>query len=179
MARTYKRDAQGRFAGGGGGGGGRPKARPVSRGANRLTRDNAGRITSQGGAGATARGGRLRTASGKQRAVQTARIAGGGGKLRKPAQGLGTAKASGQSNMTSKARPGRAANRMSPSPRRLDANQQIARDVMTNKKYRSDRQRVSEMIKRGVDPKTDFGALVAGVRAKQGLRMGERILPRR
>ena len=77
MARTYKRDALGRFAGGGGGGG-RPKARSVARGANRLTRDNAGRITSVGGDGATARGGRLRTAGGKQRAVQTARVKGGG-----------------------------------------------------------------------------------------------------
>jgi hypothetical protein len=77
MARTYKRDALGRFAGGGGGGG-RPKARSVSKGANRLTRDNAGRITSVGGTGATARGGRLRTAGGNLRAAQTARIKGGG-----------------------------------------------------------------------------------------------------
>jgi hypothetical protein len=72
MARTYKRDSRGRFASGGGGGG-RPAARGVSRGTNRLTRDNAGRITSVGGNGATARGGRLRTASGKQRATVTAR----------------------------------------------------------------------------------------------------------
>lgn len=84
MARTYKRDALGRFAGGGGGGG-RPKARSVSKGANRLTRDNAGRITSVGGTGATARGGRLRTAGGNLRAAQTARIKGSGGRLRKPA----------------------------------------------------------------------------------------------
>ena len=73
MARTYKRDSRGRFAGGGGGssrGGGR---KPLQRGTNRLTRDNAGRITSQGGDGATARGGRLRTASGKQRATVTAK----------------------------------------------------------------------------------------------------------
>lgn len=73
MARTYKRDSRGRFAGGGGGssrGGGRKQ---LQRGTNRLTRDNAGRITSQGGDGATARGGRLRTASGKQRATVTAR----------------------------------------------------------------------------------------------------------
>lgn len=73
MARTYKRDSRGRFAGGGGGssrGGGR---KPLQRGTNRLTRDNAGRITSVGGDGATARGGRLRTASGRQRATVTAR----------------------------------------------------------------------------------------------------------
>ena len=81
MARTYKRDSRGRFAGGGGSSG-RPAAKPAPRGKNRLTRDNSGRITSQGGDGATARGGRLRTASGKQRATQTARIKGGGGKLR-------------------------------------------------------------------------------------------------
>gem|GEM_PF-2567888 len=81
MARTYKRDSRGRFAGGGGGSS-RPAAKPAPRGRNRLTRDNSGRITSQGGDGATARGGRLRTASGKQRAVQTARIKGGGGELR-------------------------------------------------------------------------------------------------
>jgi hypothetical protein len=76
MARTYKRDSRGRFSGGGGGGG-RPAARGVSRGTNRLTRDNAGRITSVGGNGATARGGRLRTASGKKRATQTAKVSGG------------------------------------------------------------------------------------------------------
>lgn len=75
MARTYKRDSNGRFASGGGGST-RPKARSAPRGINRLTRDNAGRITSVGGQGATARGGRLRTAAGNRRAVQTARIGG-------------------------------------------------------------------------------------------------------
>lgn len=83
MARTYKRDSRGRFAGGGGGsssrGGGR---KPLQRGTNRLTRDNAGRITSVGGDGATARGGRLRTASGKQRATVTTKLKGAGGRLR-------------------------------------------------------------------------------------------------
>lgn len=88
MARTYKRDANGRFAGGGGSTrSGRPAARPVSRGKNRITRDNAGRIASVGGEGATARGGRLRTAAGNKRAVQTARIKGSGGRLRKPVGG--------------------------------------------------------------------------------------------
>ncbi len=76
MARTYKRDSRGRFAGGGGSSGGRPAARSAPRGKNRLTRDNSGRITSVGGDGATARGGRLRTAAGKQRAVRTAKIKG-------------------------------------------------------------------------------------------------------
>ena len=77
VARTYKRDSRGRFAGGGGSSGGRPKAKAAPRGKNRLTRDNAGRITSVGGDGATARGGRLKTAAGGLRAKQTARIAGG------------------------------------------------------------------------------------------------------
>ena len=87
MARTYKRDSNGRFASTGGARSGRPAAKPVSRGKNRITRDNAGRITSVGGEGATARGGRLRTAAGNKRAVQTARIKGGGGRLRKPVGG--------------------------------------------------------------------------------------------
>ena len=81
MARTYKRDGNGRFAGGGGssggGGGKRPAAKSVSRGVNRLTRDNAGKITSVGGTGATARGGRLKTAAGNKRAMQTAKVSGG------------------------------------------------------------------------------------------------------
>lgn len=81
MARTYKRDGNGRFAGGGGssggGGGKRPAAKSVSRGVNRLTRDNAGKITSVGGSGATARGGRLKTAAGNKRAMQTAKVSGG------------------------------------------------------------------------------------------------------
>jgi len=80
MARTYKRDGNGRFAGGGGssggGGGKRPAAKSVSRGVNRLTRDNAGKITSVGGTGATARGGRLKTAAGNKRAMQTAKVSG-------------------------------------------------------------------------------------------------------
>ncbi len=87
MARTYRRDSQGRFASGGGRSA-RAKARSAPRGTNRLTRDNAGRITSVGGEGATARGGRLRTAGGKLRATQTARISGSrAGTIGKP-QGL-------------------------------------------------------------------------------------------
>ena len=80
MARTYKRDSRGRFAGGGGGSsggrGGRPATKRVQRGTNRLTRDNSGKITGQGGSGATARGGRLKTASGNQRATQLDRLKG-------------------------------------------------------------------------------------------------------
>lgn len=91
MARTYKRDSNGRFSSTGGARSGRPAAKPVSRGKNRITRDNAGRIASVGGEGATARGGRLRTAAGNKRAVQTARIKGSGGRLRKPVGGGGVA----------------------------------------------------------------------------------------
>ena len=94
MARAYKRDGNGRFAGGGGssggGGGKRPAAKSVSRGVNRLTRDNAGKITSVGGTGATARGGRLKTAAGNKRATQTAKVSGGKvkGTISKKRQGM-------------------------------------------------------------------------------------------
>ncbi len=82
MARTYRRDSNGRFASGGGSSGpSRKGVRQAPRGPNRLTRDNAGRITSVGGQGATARGGRLRTASGNRRATQVARIGGKRGRL--------------------------------------------------------------------------------------------------
>ena len=105
MARTYKRDSRGRFAGGGGSSGGsRPKPKAMQRGVNRLTRNNAGRITSVGGAGATARGGRLRTAAGKKRATVTTKISGGrSGVVGKP-KGLkpGAVKVKAATNPTSK-----------------------------------------------------------------------------
>jgi hypothetical protein len=75
MARTYRRDSNGRFSGGGGGSA-KKGVRTATRGTNRLTRDNAGRITSVGGQGATARGGRLRTAAGNKRGAVVARIGG-------------------------------------------------------------------------------------------------------
>lgn len=113
MARTYKRDSRGRFAGGGGSssrGGGR---KPMQRGTNRLTRDNAGRITSVGGDGATARGGRLRTASGKQRATVTAKgigkapagTVGRSGKVKAPRQSDATVMG-GTSRIPASQRPG-------------------------------------------------------------------------
>lgn len=78
MARTYKRDSRGRFAGGGGGSrSARPATKGLSTGRNRLTRNNSGQITSIGGNGATARGGRLKTAAGNQRARQVGRLKGG------------------------------------------------------------------------------------------------------
>jgi len=86
--RTYKRDSNGRFAGGGGTGRQRPASKPAPRGRNRLTRDNSGRITGTGD-GATARGGRLRTGAGNLRATQTARLKGQGGKVRRPVGGGG------------------------------------------------------------------------------------------
>jgi hypothetical protein len=85
--RTYKRDANGRFASTGGGGSKRPAAKRVAKGPNKVTRDNAGRITSVGGEGATMRGGRLRTAGGKLRATQTTRVKAPGAKAGTIAKG--------------------------------------------------------------------------------------------
>ena len=223
MARTYKRDGNGRFAGGGGGssGGGskRPAAKTVSRGVNRLTRDNAGTITSVGGTGATARGGRLKTASGNQRATQTAKgikRSSPPGAIRKTdvvyartfngiskniearnknglnnpvrethnsttrqaaaAKRVATqkraAKPAAAAARTAAPKPAAASktpsNKIAASPRQLSRNEQTARDVMTNKSFRSDRQRIAEMQRRGIDRNTDFVGLVANVRAKQG-----------
>jgi hypothetical protein len=172
MARKYKRDGSGRFAGGGGGssGGGskRPAAKTVSRGVNRLTRDNAGKITSVGGEGATARGGRLRTAAGNKRAMQTAKVSGGSrvgtmkGKVKRDPGAMAKV---GQGKASAPKTP---SNKIAASPRQLSKNEQIARDVMTNKSFRSDRQRIAEMQRRGIDRNTDFTGLVANVRAKQG-----------
>ena len=124
MARTYKRDSRGRFAGGSGGssrGGGR---KPLQRGTNRLTRDNAGRITSVGGDGATARGGRLRTASGRQRATVTARgigrapagTVGRSGRVKAPAKPAATAAQSKRRRLPASARPAST----TPKPRGLE-----------------------------------------------------------
>lgn len=75
------------------------------------------------------------------------------------------------------ARQSATANKISASPRRLSKDQQIARDVMTDKRFRSDRQRRAEMIKRGVKADSDFVGLVAGVRAKQGGGTTSKIKP--
>lgn len=61
-----------------------------------------------------------------------------------------------------------AANKISKSPRQLNKDEKIARDVMTDKRFKSDRQRVTEMQRRGVKPGTDVVGLVANVRSKQG-----------
>ena len=182
MARTYKRDSNGRFAGGGGGSSGgdskRPAAKTVSRGVNRLTRDNAGKITSVGGEGATARGGRLKTAAGNKRATVTAKASGGSpagtmkGKVKRDPGAAGKA---GQGKASAPKTP---SNKIAASPRQLSKNEQIARDVMTNKSFRSDRQRIAEMQRRGIDRNTDFVGLVANVRAKQGGGTTAKIKPK-
>jgi hypothetical protein len=124
-------------------------------------RDNRGRFAT---VGATARGGRLRTAAGNKRATETKEIAGG-----KLAGAIGKNRAAKPA-----AKP---ANKIANSPRQLTADQKIARDVMTDKRFRSDRQRVTEMVKRGVSKDSDFVGLVADVRSKQGGGTTARIKP--
>jgi len=114
MARTYKRDAKGRFSGTGGGKG--------SKGAN------------------SAAGGPPPLPPGLSKAQW--------------------AKVNNDFNKSS--------NKVSSSPRRLNKAESIAASVMGDKKFRSDRQRINEMVKRGVSPKTDFVALVGNVRSKRG-----------
>jgi hypothetical protein len=60
------------------------------------------------------------------------------------------------------------ANRVSASPRRLNDSEKVAREVMTDKRFRSDRKRIAEMVRRGVSRDTDFVALVSRVKGKQG-----------
>jgi hypothetical protein len=70
-----------------------------------------------------------------------------------------------------------AANKISRSPRQLNKDEKIARDVMTDKRFKSDRQRVTEMQRRGVKPGTDVVGLVAKARSKQGGGTTGRIKP--
>lgn len=107
--RTYVRDANGRFASTPGGGTPkRPPAKRVSRGTNRLTRDNSGRIAGVGKNGATARGGRLRTAAGNLRARQTDRLKGAPkGVVSRAGKGRGIkAKSAPRTPATSRLKPG-------------------------------------------------------------------------
>jgi hypothetical protein len=148
---------------GGGGGGGKTR---------KYSRDNNGRFASTG-TGATARGARLLTAKGNKR---TARALAGKTKTIEAAGQKGVlAKPKGLKPGAIKPKP--AANKVVASPRRLSGDQKIARDVMTNKKFTSDRQRVAEMQRRGIKPGTDMVGLVAGVRAKQGGGTTARIKP--
>jgi hypothetical protein len=142
---------------GGGGGGGKTR---------KYSRDNKGRFASTGSGGATARGGRLATAKGNKRKTQTITAKGQKGVLAKP-KGL----------KPGAIKPKATANKVVASPRRLSGDQKIARDVMTNKKLTSDRQRIAEMQRRGIKPGTDMVGLVAGVRAKQGGGTTARIKP--
>lgn len=144
-----------------GGGGGKQR---------KYTRDNNGRFASTG-TGATARGGRLKTASGNKRKTQTAKMTGS-----KTASTVAKPKGLKPGTLKPKAAT-KAANKVVASPRRLNKDQKIARDVMTDKRFRSDKQRREEMIKRGIKPKTDIVALVATVRAKQGGATTARIKP--
>jgi hypothetical protein len=118
MARTYKRDANGRFSGSGGGGKG-------------------------------AKGGK------------SAKAATGG----PPPPPPGLSKSQWAKVNSSAGKP---SNKVSSSPRRLSKAESIAASVMGDKRFRSDRQRINEMVKRGVSPKTDFVALVGNVRSKRG-----------
>lgn len=70
-----------------------------------------------------------------------------------------------------------AANKISKSPRQLNKDEKIARDVMTDKRFKSDRQRVTEMQRRGVKPGVDVVGLVANVRSKQGGGTTSKIKP--
>lgn len=100
--------------------------------------------------------------------MQTARVSGGRasgtmkGKVKRDAGAMSKV---GQNKTASSKTP---SNKIAASPRQLSKNEQIARDVMTNKSFRSDRQRIAEMQRLGIDRNTDFVGLVANVRAKQG-----------
>lgn len=117
MARTYKRDKNGKFSGTGGGSG--------------STRGKA----SKGAAGGP------------------------------PPPPPGLSKAQWAKVNKSASKP---SNKVSSSPRRLNKTESIAASVMSDKRFRSDRQRINEMVKRGVSTKTDFVALVGNVRSKTG-----------
>ncbi len=140
----------------------------------KYVRDNRGRFSSTG---ATARGGRLKTASGKKRAAQTVKAKTGGkpagaikGKIKRdPGAAKPTAANSARATGKPAARTSKApTNTISRSPRQLNKDEKIARDVMTDKRLKSDRQRITEMQRRGVKPNVDVIGLVAKVRSKQG-----------
>jgi len=144
-------------------------AKRGGRSGRKYVRDNRGRFATTG---ATARGGRLKTKSGKKRATQTVKTKTGGkpagaikGKIKRdPGAAKPTARSKPTAARTSKA----ATNTISRSPRQLNKDEKIARDVMTDKRFKSDRQRITEMQRRGVKPNVDVIGLVAKVRSKQG-----------
>lgn len=59
--------------------------------------------------------------------------------------------------------------KISPSPRRLTSDERVIAEVMSSSKFRSDRQRITEMQRRGISPSTDFVAAVGRVKSKLGV----------
>ena len=162
-------------------------AKRGGRSGRKYVRDSIGRFASKGYSGQTGgRGARLK-AKGKKRD--------GGGAIVKPkrigetkntiSKSSSKRKVNASSRATdrqiardvaARSKP-TAANKISKSPRQLNKDEKIARDVMTDKRFRSDRQRATEMLKRGIKPGTDVGGLVANVRSKQGGGTTGRIKP--
>lgn len=95
---------------------------------------------------------------------------GGGGGKKSPATKAAKkepAKATAKGSKASKKQPAAApANKVAASPRRLNKQEKIAAEVMTNKSLRSDRQRRAEAERLGF--KGDLGAAFASVRSKVG-----------
>jgi hypothetical protein len=146
MARNYKRDSKGRFASTGSSGGKKGGARSKKK-------DDAIRAD-------------IISRFDKLLATPPA----GGPPVRKAAAAAPSAKPS-----AARSRSRKPANNVNPSPRRLNKQEQIAASVMTSSKFRSDRQRIKEMVRRGVNPSTDFTGLVGNVRSKLGGKMTDTV----
>jgi hypothetical protein len=134
--------------------------------ARRYVRDAKGRFASKGYGGQTGgRGARLKSA-GKTRAGGGSRIDTGTGK---PAGTISRTKRGRSSDAAERMiKRDTASNKVAPSPRQLTKNEKIARDVMADKRFRSDRQRIAEMQRRGVSPNTDFVGLASDAKRKGG-----------
>jgi len=136
--------------------------------ARRYVRDAKGRFASKGYSGQTGgRGARLKSA-GKTRAGGGSRIDIGTGKPAGTISGTKRGRSSDAAKRTIKRADRAASNKVAPSPRQLTKNEKIARDVMADKRFRSDRQRIAEMQRRGVSPNTDFVGLVSDAKRKGG-----------
>jgi hypothetical protein len=162
MARRYVRDAKGRFAGKGFSGqtGGRGARLKSGKG---NTRDTGGATVKPKRIGETKN--TISKSSSKRKVNASSRASD-----RQIARDVAA-----RSKPTAAAKP--AANKISKSPRQLNKDEKIARDVMTDKRFKSDRQRVTEMQRRGVKPGTDVVGLVANVRSKQGGGTTSKIKP--
>ena len=169
MARRYSRDNRGRFASTGSGATARGGRLRTAAGNKRAT------VTTKSGMVAQGRmtGAPLKGTIGK---TDKSRLNINLTRPSKPGQrgAYNEARTQIRANKATTAAPKPAAasktpsNKIAASPRQLSRNEQTARDVMTNKSFRSDRQRIAEMQRRGIDRNTDFVGLVANVRAKQG-----------